>query len=288
MTIAAYRIVSVGKGLCSVHDAAYGQTCHPGVGPAAEAESLYVRQTRLHERLASASDPFVAWDVGLGSAANAVALLHAARLSPREIHLVSFDRTLDPLRFALSHTKSLPHLVGWEEPLGELVEAGVATFSNDQCRVRWQFQGGDFPGRVRSALEALPHRALPPPDLILYDPFSPAANAEMWTLPLFTGLRQLVLPPRPCLLPTYSRSTLVRVTLLLAGFWVGAGHPTGAKEETTLAATDPSLIERPLDRRWLDRALRSHSAEPLMAPPYRQRPLSEESRSLLLAHPQFG
>jgi hypothetical protein len=109
----------------------------------------------------------------------------------------------------------------------------------------------------------------------------------MWTLPLFKNLFQLLDPQRPCALPTYSRSTILRVTLLLAGFFVGVGHATGEKEETTIAANDLSLIAEPLDLRWLDRAKRSHSAEPMMEPIYHTMPLSAASLKKLSAHPQF-
>ena len=109
----------------------------------------------------------------------------------------------------------------------------------------------------------------------------------MWTLPLFTNIYKLLDPARPCALPTYSRSTILRVTLLLAGFFVGVGHATGEKEETTIAANDLSLITEPLDHRWLDRARRSHSAEPMVAPVYRIAPLSAESWKKLQAHQQF-
>jgi hypothetical protein len=74
---------------------------------------------------------------------------------------------------------------------------------------------------------------------------------------------------------------------LLAGFFVGSGHATGEKEETTLAANLASLIEEPLDRRWLARARRSNSAEPLREAVYRQAGLSDDSWERLLAHPQF-
>ena len=89
-------------------------------------------------------------------------------------------------------------------------------------------------------------------------------------------------------MPTYSRSTILRVTLLLAGFYVGVGHATGEKTETTIAANTLTLLDEPLDRRWLDRARRSHSAEPMREPVYQIAPLSEESWERLRAHPQFA
>jgi tRNA U34 5-methylaminomethyl-2-thiouridine-forming methyltransferase MnmC len=125
------------------------------------------------------------------------------------------------------------------------------------------------------------------PHAILFDAFSPAKNPAMWTLPLFTNLFRLLDPARPCNLTTYSRSTMLRVALLLAGFFVGPGVPSGMKEETTVAANCLSLLDTPLDRRWLERARRSDSAAPMREPIYRRAPLSQESWETLRAHPQF-
>ena len=69
----------------------------------------------------------------------------------------------------------------------------------------------------------------------------------MWTAPLFTDLFR-ALDPRPCAMPTYSRSTMLRVTLLLAGFYVGVGHATGEKEETTIAANTLGINRRTIGR----------------------------------------
>ena len=80
---------------------------------------------------------------------------------------------------------------------------------------------------------------------------------------------------------------MLRVTLLLAGFFVGVGHATGEKDETTIAANSIELIEEPLDRRWLARARRSSSAEPLVKPMYRQARLSPETWERLQQHRQF-
>jgi hypothetical protein len=121
----------------------------------------------------------------------------------------------------------------------------------------------------------------------MFDAFSPAKNPAMWTQPLFAHLFQLLDPARPCALPTYSRSTMLRVTLLLAGFFVGVGHATGEKDETTIAANSLEMLDEPLDRRWLERVSRSSSAEPMWKPVYRQAPLSPETWHKLQQHPQF-
>ena len=54
-----------------------------------------------------------------------------------------------------------------------------------------------------------------------------------------------------------------------------------------MAANRPDLLDEPLDRRWLERAKSSHSAEPVSGPVYRQAPLSPETRERLRQHPQF-
>ena len=295
MTQASYSLVRLKSGVHSVHASAYGETFHPVIGPAAEAEALHVRQLRLPQRLERHTGEFVIWDVGLGAAANALAVLRAVRECPVRLHLISFDHTLEPLRFALDHAVELPYLLEYRELLESLAAnpgAGIA-FDNGRNTVRWSLCLDDFPSlltRWRNFEPGTDPAMKPPPapHAVLYDPFSPAKNPAMWTLGLFTDLYGRLDAARPCALATYSRSTLLRVTLLLAGFRVGIGHATGEKEETTIAANMPDLIEDPLPRSWLARVRRSTSAEPLYEPRYRQLRLSPETYARLETHPQFN
>jgi tRNA U34 5-methylaminomethyl-2-thiouridine-forming methyltransferase MnmC len=278
-----YRIVRLASGAYSVHSLAHAETFHPVIGPVAEAQALYVSQLRLSQRLRSHSGEFVIWDVGLGAAANAVTVLHAAREVSCSIHLLSFDHSLAPLEFALQHPHHLGYLAGHEPQLRTLLNERQLLFKEAACSLRWDLHLADFPALLTDPAM----QALAKPHLIMFDAFSPAKNPAMWTLPLFTNLYRHLNPDRPCALPTYSRSTMLRVTLLLAGFYVGVGHATGEKEETTIAANTLNLIEEPLDRRWLQRAHRSSSAEPLFEPIYRQAPLSRRTWEQLQTHPQF-
>ena len=276
-----YRLVPLRNGCLALRAEAYGETMHPAIGPAAEAEALYIRQLRLRERLAMHQGEFVVWDVGLGGAANAAATLRAAADSGCRLRLVSFENTPGPVAFAVEHASELGYLDGLVEHLQALLHKGTAEFSFGAASVRWELMLADFPALMAS------NAGMPVPHAILFDPFSPARNPAMWTLPLFDRLFLRLDPAQPCALATYSRSTMTRSAMLLAGFWVGTGEASGAKEETTIAANVPSLVARPLDARWLDRARRSHSAEPLRDAVHRSRPLSAESIAALLRHPQF-
>ncbi len=290
---APYRLVRLANGACSVHSEAEDETFHPVIGPAAEAEALYIKQTGVRERLANMpmGDEFIVWDVGLGAAANAISLLRATAESPTRMGLISFDRTTEPAWFALRHQEALGYLQGYadilQRVLSEEGSSGGAPrsgscFRNGQQQARWHLRIADFPTLLESKIE------LEAPHLVLFDAFSPATNPEMWTLSLFKNLRRCLIDSRPCLMPTYSRSTMFRVTLLMAGFFVGRGHATGEKEETTVASNVRQEILDPLDRGWLRRAERSTSAEPLRQSLYTQSRLTPETWERLQAHPQFA
>jgi queuine tRNA-ribosyltransferase len=332
----SYRLVRLRNGACSVRALAEAETFHPGIGPAMEAEALYVRQLRLPERVRETDGEFVIWDVGLGAAANALTVVRIIREdlamrwssrfsvpqrtipqrgielqhpAPKILRLISFDHTTDAAAFALEHGAELGYVAGYESALAELVQNHSVKFSDGLLNIEWTLVPGDFPAfisRSSRGNEAHSGKSETPinrehatevgvgnrkseitPHAILFDPHSPKKNPAMWTAALFADLFRHVDPQRPCALATFTRSTMARVALLLGGFCVGVGHPSGLKEETTVAANRLDLLNEPLDRRWLERAKCSHSAEPLSGPVYRQSPLSPETREKLRRHPQF-
>ena len=278
-----YNLVPLANGVFSLRSHADAETFHPVVGPVAEAEALYVRQLRLRERIAATTGEFVIWDVGLGAGGNVLTALRNLADLQATLRVVSFDHTLDALRFALEHAAELQFPTGFEMQIDSLINKSEVSFTHGALRVRWEVRLGDFP-----ALLATKETNLPAPHAIFFDAYSPAKNAAMWTLPLFENLFQRLDPQRPCSLATYSRITIPRVSLLLAGFFVGAGDGVAEKEETTVAANTLDLITRPLDQRWLKRAHASHSAEPLRGNTYQCAPLAPETWEKLRAHPQFA
>jgi tRNA U34 5-methylaminomethyl-2-thiouridine-forming methyltransferase MnmC len=279
-----YQLVRLANGVHSIRSNAENETFHPVVGPIEEARELYVEQLRLPQRIAGIQREFVIWDVGLGAAANVVAVLDAAAKHRAKVQIISFDHTLKPLEFAVQHARELDYPLPYVDDLTKLVEHRRADFTRGNLQIDWTVHVSDFPKLVNSDAA----NNWPKPDAILFDAFSPAKNPAMWTLPLFHRMFELLAPERPCAMPTYSRSTMLRVTLLLAGFFVGAGRAIAEKEETTIAANDLSLIERPLGRDWLKRARNSTCAEPLIDPIYSRAKLSHASWEKLQKHPQFN
>lgn len=284
-----YQLVQLANGERTLFSASYGEKMHPGLGPQAEAELLYVRQLQIRERLQGETGEFVIWDIGLGAAANAIAALRATREISGRLRLVSFDNTREPLELALKNSGALGYPAEYETQIGGLLRDRRIEFENGKLNVTWEFHLDDFPAWLSNLKSKTQNSKLvPAPHVIFYDAFSPAKNPAMWTLPVFENLFCALDPERPCALTTYSRSTLLRTTLLLAGFFVGVGHATGLKEETTVAANTLDLINEPLNARWLERALRSDSAEPLNEPVYTRAPLSPATAEKLRRHPQFN
>ncbi len=284
-----FELVPLAGGVSSLRSLANGQTFHPVVGPAAEAEAVHVAGSRLVERARAlpAGHCPVVWDVGLGAAANALAAVRALVAGyrhPEEVMLFSFDHSLNALAFALAHAGTLRYPLGYEAALRALLDHGGVEIPLGDTRIFWRVIEGDFPVMLAG------QRPFFAPHAVFFDPYSPAVNPEMWTLETFASLHARTDPAHPCLLTTYTRSTAVRATLLLAGWFVGIGGATGEKDETTVAANVPALLDRPLDRRWLEKKVgASTNAAPLRAGTgYTRGPISPEDFERLRAHPQFA
>ena len=255
--MSGHEIVKTRGGALAMRSLAAGEVMHPGVGPVVEAEQLYVRQSRLEERLRTAAGgrPLVVYDVGLGAGSNAFASRRVAECAPdgaARLHLLSFERDVGALALALDNPGDFAI-----EP--DAVAAGralLATGNHESARTSWRLMSGDLLSALR--------RSLPPADIVFWDPFSPRANPELWTVAAFSAARRLAAPR--CALFTYSASTATRVALLLAGWSVGVGASIGEKAATTAAAIDAADLVAPLGRDWLRRLSRPDVPLPPDAP----------------------
>jgi len=276
ISTAGFELVTLKTGVKSLRRLDNLETFHPGIGPAAEAKILHVDQQRLAERCAQPGK-FVIWDVGFGAAANAVAAIESLQGCIADVEIHSFDQSLDPILFALENAEDLDYLLPHRASLNQLIFSGKVVLSPN---VQAYLHLGDF-------REQLERTDLPAPNAIFYDPYSPTENMDMWTLDHFTRLRKRLDDSVPCLITNYSRSTVVRVTWLMAGFFVGIGSSIGQKEETSLASNSLELLQSPLETIWLKRVKISHNAAPLRDLNYAISPMSAQDFETLQQHPQF-
>lgn len=270
--LARFRIRESPEGHTCVVHVASGEMMHGGVDPTAEANGLYVEQSRLIERLREPSEvPLVVWDVGMGAAHNAMAAVRAAEsASPplgRVLHLVSFEHDIASLRLALRHALRFPHL---HHPAPSHV-LRYGEWRSEQAGIIWTLHEGDFRAHVSAA---------PAPDCIYWDPFSAKTDTPMWTLECFESVFA-VCRERAAELFTYSSSTAVRAAMLAAGFVVARGDATGRRPETTIALT-PAAARREdvprralLDHEWLGQWRRSDAKFPSDVPSGAQAAVAE-------------
>jgi queuine tRNA-ribosyltransferase len=271
----------------SIRQISSGEIMHSVNAPDDEATRLYVEQSCLAARLLkqeSERNELIIWDVGLGAAFNAMAVLHcferslgkAGGQAHRRLRLVSFEWDLDPLRLALRNQSRFPHL-RHGAPIQILDSGKWKHTSNLLC---WELLKGDFRDCMESAKA---------PDIIFYDPFSYKTDPGLWTVETFSRILHHCLD-KPAELYTYSASTAVRGALLAAGFFVAQGIGTGPKSETTIAFTSMSgLKDHPLSppllgQSWLKRWRRSDAKFPPA--------LIDEDKPhferLIESHPQFA
>jgi tRNA U34 5-methylaminomethyl-2-thiouridine-forming methyltransferase MnmC len=212
---------------------------HSQVGPWVEANLVYVDQSRL-ETVEAGTTPFVLYDVGMGTAANAVAMIEKWRSLgiSRPLKIFSFEKYPDALRAALAFR--FEFLLRWEEVLGNLLLSGETSFAG----VQWSLISGDFRNLNLSVL--------PKPNLIYFDFYAQASCPELWSEEIFRRF-----DPSARLI-TYASNKSVRAALLLAGFYVSKGSSTSMKLETTVTDRDHLL-----NRDWLESLKRSPKNFPI-------------------------
>jgi queuine tRNA-ribosyltransferase len=232
----SFELVQTPSGALALHDRETGETMHPN-GPALESARLYVEPSRLRERLQQASaKPLLLLDVGLGAASNALAALRVSESlsSGRRLSMLSFERTLAPMQFALENQ--------FVDRTSARALAGLVS-GFESTRTSWQLRLGD----LREQLARCPDAGA---DIVFWDPWSPRVEPALWGVATFTALRRVC--REGATVHTFSGATMVRAGLLLAGFAVGLGPALGPKQKrSTMAAVSARDLTEPLNRSWL-------------------------------------
>jgi queuine tRNA-ribosyltransferase len=278
--IGDFEVVQSNLGHWSIRQISSGEIMHSVSEPNTEARRIYVDQSIL---LKQSKHPLVIWDVGLGAAHNAMALIHALHtenLTRESIQIESFEKDLDPLRLAFLHIRHFPHL---RHPGPHRL---FAEKKYETDRLSWKLYEGDFLELYRNAKT---------PDIIFYDPFSSKVDTLLWSYFTFQEIYQYLnqtAPNQVTELFTYSNSTAIRSALLAAGFYVAEGAASGPKESTTIAIKSGPLSFQELkskfpysylESKWLDRRSRSTARWTPDVTLHQQQELETRIRS----HPQF-
>ncbi len=254
------EVVITRDGAKAIRDRITGQLMHPVVGPAVESQRIYIAPSGLEARLRHGTTrrPLVLLDVGLGAGSNAIAAWRLSESLPedaRPLEIVSFDQSVAALALALSAEHA--GAFGFDGEAGVAARAVLANGQHETARTRWRLVLGDLASTLDGEERGMA-------DAAFWDPFSPRANPELWTVRAFRSLFRLCGEGATVL--TFGGATAARSALLLAGFAVGVGVDMGMGKRATRAALSAAELEAPLDRRWLERLARSSAPFPPDAP----------------------
>ena len=279
MSLLDCEVVVTRNGATALRDRISGEVMHP-MGHATEAQEVYVGPARLEERLREGGEPLVLLDVGLGAASNAICawrLSESLPASARRLEIVSFEHDLGALELAL--TPEHVEAFGFS-PVGSDAYVAASAIAlhgrHETARTRWRLRFGDA---VR-AFEDEPDASA---DVVFWDMFSSGVHLDQWTVSAFRTVRRLC--RARATLHTYRAATSARSALLLSGFAVGIGPPSGEQGQTTVGATNWEDLTEPLGARWLQRLLRSSA--PFPRDVASDEPARAEAMRTINAHPQF-
>jgi tRNA U34 5-methylaminomethyl-2-thiouridine-forming methyltransferase MnmC len=262
---------------------------HSTIGPGSESELIFLRPSRIRERLTeSTSKPFVLWDVGMGIAGNSAPVWEFIQSADvrRPVKIHSFEKYPEALAQALEEIDLFPFLARHQEDLHALLDSGHCRSNRHGIEHHWTLHTGDFESRLKDGSAGVKTA-----DLIFWDFYSPKVCPELWSLELFQLVHDTA--PRSILL-TYSAATPVRAALLLSGFVVGlpfvGDRATPIKAESTMAAADTreaGAIPRLLDRSWLEKLSRSTQFRPYGKSHWATRATYDEIAAAMRQNVQF-
>jgi queuine tRNA-ribosyltransferase len=289
----SYQIEFFKNGQKSVRNSTSAESMHSSIGPWEEANLIYVGQSNLQERLAGHEPgPLVVYDIGLGIAANALALIQAhSELAnneqSRDIHLISFENDMRGLKYALNHQEHFPFLQNRNlialirenflspgapdrslRSFAFQIQSGQIQSGQSQSgsTIKWELRIGNFLDKLNNEINDEINKTLPAPELIYFDFYSPKSSPELWNYETFSRLYKATESRRKAKLTstllTYTSSTPARSAMILAGFKVGYGIQTSKKLETTIACTSKNELTVPLGQEWVEHLKRSSKPLP--------------------------
>jgi tRNA U34 5-methylaminomethyl-2-thiouridine-forming methyltransferase MnmC len=227
-----FHIQPTADGSDTLYSTEYQQTFHSKHGALTETEHVFLDGTGVKQRVA-AREPTRILEVGFGTGLNFWATVRHSRAASTSLHYVALEKHLLPAvtLAQLNHSQLFEDIedirrafLTWRSDLPDPISDSTLRWEFDD-RLQLEIVVGDATG------VEIPQRDY---HAIYHDPFSPAANPELWTQEFFARLHNvLTLGGR---LATYSVKGTVRRRLQAVGFEVQKlPGPPGKRE--MLAAT---------------------------------------------------
>lgn len=221
------QIVETGDGSLTFYSEEFGQTYHNRSGARQEALEKFVRPCLLDPRPRHQPQIRIL-DVCFGLGYNSgVALETLAQIAPEStLEIIGLERSpevprqawAEGIRFGRDGADHLSWLT--------LLQIGQIDTPRWRGRLLW--------GDARHTLDQVPHQWA---DAVFFDPFSPSACPELWTVEFLTQAGYRMTPEAR--LATYSCSAAIRSALIAAGLSIGSTPAVGRPWPGTVASWSP-------------------------------------------------
>lgn len=210
-----FAVEACDDGSFTLRDIACDQAMHSSMGAWNEAHALYVGPTEI-------SGPLAVLDVGLGIAANSLALVERWRTegATHPLRILSIENRTAGLRAALADTARFPWVARNRAVMESLLESGEAR----EAGLLWELWHGDVREFSRPEFGA---------QVIYFDMYAPKVDPSLWSEAVFREMGRAGAPSHRLL--TYSYTRTVRDALAAAGYAVSKGPSTPLKRDTTIA-----------------------------------------------------
>lgn len=163
-------------------------------------------------------------DVGFGLGYNVLALIHEFRLRKKKnkLNIASLEKEKNLLQFM-----ERIRFHDERDDIYRFIKKAYADGETEADGISVKIFFGDGRDYIRGMKG---YRF----DAVFQDPFSPSKNPEMWSVEYFSLIRELMADE--AVLTTYSSADQIRMALMEAGFYIGAGPSVGKKREGTVAS----------------------------------------------------
>lgn len=232
----------------TLRDRTLNETFHSGCGALSECWHVYLRNSGIHELLATkTASPVRVLELGFGTGMGWLITAAAAEILAAPLEYVSLERDLLPadVLAQIDTAAAVAHGIadGWipaSLAIMNSIERGwldfrLALSKADEIEYRVSARNS-LRLILGDAREWFTKPSAEPFDAIYFDAFSPGTNPELWQEEVFAGVRKLLRPGGK--LVSYCVSGVVRRAFQNAGFEVQRlAGPPGGKREVLLCHT---------------------------------------------------
>ena len=232
--LGSYKVISTDDGDLTIWSEKFDENCHSLAGSYKETEYNYLEGCKIQEKIESGPECTI-FEVGLGAGIGILATLELYKKLKTKTKINFITTELDESLVLWVIKNQLPKefnlkKVG-EHYFGKIENFGLCILIGDALET----------------INTLPQGSV---DAIFQDPFSPKKNPTLWTIDWFEKLK--LIAKKNALISTYSASTSIRKSMVMAGWTIENRKGFAYKKSSTVGAIESEYCDLEFTRSILE------------------------------------